>query len=92
MEHAAQEYKIVIGKIGFHLMKSSGKSVRCAGIRDWTLGRVSWSVRLLIIAEYRLLLITWKKSNYNNWLQFFNFDYLCLIATSDKQYRWGIQM
>lgn len=34
MEHAAQEYKIVKGKIGFHLMISSGRSVRCAVIRD----------------------------------------------------------
>lgn len=57
MKHAAQEYKIVIGKIGLHLMKSSGRSVRCAGIRDWTLSRLSWSILPLLVAEYKLLLI-----------------------------------
>lgn len=39
MEHAAQEYKIVIVKIGFLLMKNSGRSVQyvllALGIEPW---------------------------------------------------------
>lgn len=35
MEHAAQEYKIVIDKIGLHLMKSSGRSVQYVLLALW---------------------------------------------------------